>query len=144
MKELEAKGMLERCGNPEYPCLAVSRPGAEFLASPAELKLSLPPFAKEQEEAPAEAPKRKLRKAAGPKTEDDILFDRLRQLRAGLAEQRHCPPYMIFGDKVLRELAKQRPMCVQDAMDIKGIGQVKIHTVLPYFLREIQEWCNGH
>ena len=144
MKELEAKGLLERCGDPEYPCLGVSRKGAEFLASPAELKLSLPPFAKEQEEAPAEAPKRKLRKAAGPKTDDDILFDRLRQLRAGLAEQRHCPPYMIFGDKVLRELAKQRPMCVQDALDIKGIGQVKIHTVLPYFLREIQNWCNGH
>ena len=147
MKELEAKGLLERCGNPEYPCLGVSSRGEDFLASPGELKLSIPLFARdrgEEPEEPKEPKKKKLRKAAGPRTEEDILFDRLRQLRMQLAEQRHCPPFMIFGDKVLRELAKQRPMCVQDALDIKGIGQVKIHTVLPYFLREIQNWCNGH
>ena len=51
---------------------------------------------------------------------------------------------MIFGDAVLRELAKQRPMCAEDAEGIKGIGPQKMQSVLPAFLREIQQWCNGH
>ncbi|MBQ9337117.1 MAG: ATP-dependent DNA helicase RecQ [Lentisphaeria bacterium] len=147
MKELESKGLLTRCGDPEYPCLAVSQEGTDFLASPGELRLPLPPFAPDQPEKTVPAGKKKLRKASGrkgPETGEDPLFGRLRQVRAELAQTRHCPIYMIFCDAVLRELAKRRPMCVEDAMGIKGIGQVKIHTVLPYFLREIQQWCNGH
>ena len=69
---------------------------------------------------------------------------RLRLVRAELAQKRHCPPYMIFGDAVLRELAERRPMCAEDAEGIKGIGPQKMQSVLPAFLREIQQWCNGH
>ena len=146
LKELELKGLLGRCGNPEYPCLGVSQTGAEFLASPGELKLPLPPFAPDQPEKSAPAGKKRLRKAApkGPRSEEDILFERLRQVRAELAQKRHCPLYMIFGDAVLRELADRRPMCTEDAAGIKGIGPQKMHSVLPVFLREIQQWCNGH
>ena len=144
LKELERKELLERCGNPEYPCLRVSRRGQSFLAAPGDLNLSVPPFAPDHPDVPGEPKKKKLRQAAAPRTEEAVLFDRLRKIRMQLAEKRRCPPFMIFGDKVLRELAKQRPMCVADAMEIRGIGQVKIHTVLPFFLREIQEWCNGH
>ncbi|MBO4632510.1 MAG: RecQ family ATP-dependent DNA helicase [Lentisphaeria bacterium] len=144
LKDLEQKGLLERCGNPEYPCLKVSGQGQAFLVSPGGLKLSIPPFAQDHPEVSGERKKKKLRRASGPRTEEDILFDRLRKIRTQLAEKRQCPPFMIFGDKVLRELAKQRPMCVEDAMEIKGIGPAKIHTVLPSFLREIQNWCNGH
>ncbi len=147
LKELEQKGLLERCGNPEYPCLAVAGPGRDFLASPGELKLPLPPFATGQPEKTAPAGKKKLRKAArpkGPRTEEDILFERLRQVRSELAQKRHCPIYMIFGDAVLRSLAERRPLCAEDAEGIKGIGPQKMQSVLPAFLREIQQWCNGH
>ena len=144
LKALEEKGLLERCGNPEYPCLGISRRGSDFLASPGELKLALAPFAKDASETAGPPKKKKLRKAAGPRTEDDILFERLRQVRTQLAQKRGVPAFKIFGDSVLRELARQRPICPEDAGEIKGIGLQKMHSVLPYFLNEIQNWCNGH
>ena len=51
--------------------------------------------------------------------------------------------FKIFGDSVLRELARKRPMCPADAAGIKGIGPQKMYSVLRYFLNEIQNWCNG-
>ena len=145
LRELERLGLIERCGDPEYPCLGISPKGQTFLHSPGELKCSLPPFVPEKDQTVSPpAGRKKLRKAAGPMTEDDLLFGRLRQLRTQLAQKRGCPPYMIFGDAVLRELAKQRPLCLEDAAEIKGIGPQKLHSVLPPFIREIQQWCNGH
>ena len=145
LRELERLGLVERCGSPEYPCLGITRSGLDFLGSPGKLECSLPAFLPEKEEtASRQGGRKKLRKAAGPKTEDELLFGRLRQLRMQLAQQRGCPPYLIFGDAVLRELAKQRPLCLEDAAGIKGIGPQKSHSVLPSFIREIQQWCNGH
>ena len=144
LKGLEQKGLLERFGNAEYPCLCLSQSGQTFLKSPGALQLPLPPFAPEKSESRSPAEKKKSRKAAAPKTENDILFERLRQIRLQLAQKRNCPPYLIFPDSVLRTLSEQRPMCLEDAAEIKGIGQQKLHTILPHFLREIQRWCNGH
>ena len=144
LKELEQKGLLERCGSPEYPCLTLSRQGQGFLSSPGELKLALPPFAADGTAEGKTPLKQKTRKAANPKSEEGILFERLRQLRMQLSRKRGCPPYMIFSDAVLRVLAQQRPICLEDAAEIKGIGPQKYHAVLPYFIREIQQWCNGH
>ena len=144
LKALERKNLLERCGDPEYPCLKISNRGQDFLLSPGELRLLLPPFVQESPEHPEDPPKQKVRRTARKQTENDILFDRLRQLRTQLARKRGCPPYMIFGDAVLHELAELHPICIEDAAEIKGIGHLKMHTVLPHFIREIQEWCNGH
>ena len=144
LKELERNSLLERCGDPEYPCLAVSEAGQEFLTSPGSLRLAVPPFAGEAAAGEKRTGgRKKLRKAVGPKTENDQLFDRLRQVRLELSRKRSCPPYLIFGDAVLRELAQRRPLCVEDAAGIKGIGPGKLHSVLPHFIREIQAWCNG-
>ena len=61
-------------------------------------------------------------------TEDRALFEVLRKWRRVLAEQRHVPTYVIFGDRTLRELARVRPGTLTELRQIYGIGDVKLET----------------
>lgn len=56
---------------------------------------------------------------------DRGLFEALRQWRREKAEARGLPPFIIFGDAVLRDLARYRPSTAEALMQIRGIGQKK-------------------
>ena len=56
---------------------------------------------------------------------DETLFGRLRQLRLELARARGVPPYVIFHDTTLRELASRRPATKAELLDVPGIGERK-------------------
>jgi ATP-dependent DNA helicase RecQ len=57
---------------------------------------------------------------------DRGLFEALRKWRRAEAEERGVPPYVIFGDKTLRELAHLRPSTLTELRDIYGIGDAKL------------------
>ncbi len=56
---------------------------------------------------------------------DEILFEHLRTLRKKLADERHVPAYIIFGDTTLRALAHYYPTKVDQLDGIPGIGEKK-------------------
>jgi ATP-dependent DNA helicase RecQ len=64
-----------------------------------------------------------------PKTQKEqqaeALFDRLRQLRKRLADEQNVPPYVIFNDSTLREMATRKPLNKRDMLLISGIGEKK-------------------
>jgi ATP-dependent DNA helicase RecQ len=64
-----------------------------------------------------------------PKTQKEqqaeALFDRLRQLRKRLADEQNVPPYVIFNDSTLREMATRKPLSKRDMLLISGIGEKK-------------------
>jgi len=70
---------------------------------------------------------------------DRGVFDRLRALRLRLARARSVPPYVIFHDTTLRELARVRPQTLHDLAGIRGMGDRKIET----FGREVLETLAG-
>jgi ATP-dependent DNA helicase RecQ len=47
------------------------------------------------------------------------------------------PPYLIFGDRTLQELAAAKPTTPERLLDIRGIGEVKARDLGPVFLAEI-------
>jgi ATP-dependent DNA helicase RecQ len=57
---------------------------------------------------------------------DDPLFDALRAWRSGEAKGQSVPPYVIFHDSVLREIAAARPCGLDDLGEIKGVGGSKL------------------
>ena len=71
---------------------------------------------------------------------DGALFEKLRQLRRQLAEARGVPPYIIFADATLRELARVRPTALADMRAIHGIGERKLAQFGETFLRAIGEY----
>lgn len=56
---------------------------------------------------------------------DEILFDRLRELRKKLADERRVPAYIVFGDTTLRAMARSYPTSVEAMEGIPGMGEKK-------------------
>lgn len=71
--------------------------------------------------------------------EERALFERLRALRRELAEERGVPPYVVFSDATLRELAKARPASRAQMLEVKGVGQAKLDAFGDAFLAALAE-----
>ncbi|QKR98888.1 DNA helicase RecQ [Sphingomonas sp. CL5.1] len=81
--------------------------------------------------------RRKGEAAANPV--GDPLFEALREKRRDLAKEAQVPPYVIFHDSVLREMAASRPASLTQMARIAGIGQRKLDAYGEAFLRVIHE-----
>lgn len=65
---------------------------------------------------------------------DDELFEKLRTLRLQIAQEQSLPPYIIFSDQTLKELAEKQPQTTLAFLDIKGVGQNKLDKYGEAFL----------
>jgi len=70
---------------------------------------------------------------------DDELFEKLRALRLELAQEQNMPPYIIFSDKTLQELAQKKPKNLVELLQIKGVGQNKLDKYGKRFLALLNE-----
>ena len=70
-------------------------------------------------------------------TQDELLFESLRALRAKLAKEQNVPPYVIFHDKTLAEMAAVKPATLDQMLNISGIGNEKLNRYGEIFLNEI-------
>jgi ATP-dependent DNA helicase RecQ len=77
---------------------------------------------------------------AREKAEEISLFDRLRALRRELALRGNLPPYMIFADSTLREMAQLCPIDHQSLIRISGVGERKLEKYGSIFLDEIRSF----
>jgi ATP-dependent DNA helicase RecQ len=72
---------------------------------------------------------------------DRELFEALRDLRREYAEERGVPPYVIFSDATLRELARVRPSSTPALRLVYGIGEKKLAEFGEAFIGVIDEHC---
>lgn len=70
---------------------------------------------------------------------DQALFDLLREKRLSLAKSANLPPYVIFHDKTLKELASKKPNSLNEMANISGIGESKLKKYGEDFLSLIIE-----
>ncbi|KJR44965.1 ATP-dependent DNA helicase RecQ [Desulfosporosinus sp. I2] len=80
------------------------------------------------------------RKSSNEKVEEISLFDSLRVLRRKLALQENLPPYMIFADTTLREMAQVCPKDKRTLIRISGVGERKLEKYGDQFLEEIRNF----
>ncbi|MFM7299143.1 MAG: DNA helicase RecQ [Planctomycetota bacterium] len=141
----------------QYPTLSLTRSGVEVMKAQREVQLyDLPVPPRTRRAAPARVVTTRRGKLTfepegasagrsavtsdGAEIElavDATLFERLRNLRRRLARERGVPPYLIFGDRTLQELAALRPTTLDELRGIRGIGQAKLADLGPVFVAEI-------
>ena len=86
----------------------------------------------------AKVKKKKLSAAVSDlSAQDQQLFEALRALRAQLAKEQNVPPYVIFPDKTLTEMAIVKPASEGQLLNISGVGQAKLTRYGEVFLNEI-------
>ena len=65
------------------------------------------------------------------------MFERLRELRRRLADEKSVPAYVVFGDASLRDMARQRPGTPAEFLEGHGVGQKKAADYGEMFLDAI-------
>jgi len=83
---------------------------------------------------------RRIVRRTGDVACDELLFERLRQLRKRLADERSVPAYVIFGDTTLRAMAREYPVTIRDMAGIFGLGEKKRAEFGETFAREIASY----
>ncbi len=128
---LVSRGLLARGG--EYPTLSVTPAGRKFLREHQSIQL----------------PKLNAMKTAASVSGDDmdydtVLFEELRRLRIHLAGEFGLAPYMVFGDRTLREMAYFFPQSSESLMMISGVGYRKLEDYGPAFLEVVVKYATQH
>jgi ATP-dependent DNA helicase RecQ len=131
IEQLVGQQFLEKYG--EYNVLQVTPTGRSLLrgeVAPTLLK------------APERRPKRES-KVAKESWEgvDRGLFEALRALRRAKADERGIPPFIVFGDASLRDMARRRPSSPQQLLEVHGVGERKSAEYGVDFLQLIADYC---
>jgi len=74
-----------------------------------------------------------------PGVYDRVLFEALRGLRRAIAEERGVPPYLVFSDASLRDMARLKPRTRETLLEVKGVGAWKCETFGERFLALIRQ-----
>jgi ATP-dependent DNA helicase RecQ len=136
IQQLTALGLLRMTDDP-YAVLALTPKGLTLLRDEA----SCPGLVlARQRPVRTDAPRTRSRvETESWEDVDRALFERLRAVRLETARQRGVPPYVIFHDATLREMARLRPTSVDALRSVKGIGARKADDLGPIFLSAIRE-----
>lgn len=133
IRELVQNGLIEVAGN-KYPVLKLNQKSVDILSGKASVFLTKPNPAKETI----------IISQDGKTTSeaDHNLFEILRSLRKSIADSENVPPYIIFHDSTLREMATFFPQSIHSFTKIKGVGGAKLEKYGNAFLEKIIGYCS--
>ena len=142
---LQVRGLLVR-NEGEFATFSVSAQGRDFLRKEEKLALPLLASAKAEKRQGAGGT-RGLREGVNHSDVDGYvpeLFEQLRVLRRQLAEGQGVPPYVVFGDVSLRQMATTLPQTLENIATVQGVGQAKLKQYGQQFLDAIKAYAGAN
>lgn len=121
---LTAKQYIEMTGG-QFPVLKVTNAGREVLLGQKKVL-------------------RKEIKKVSSISADHGLFEELRQLRKELASKENVPPFIIFSDASLKDMAVKLPRTEEEFLEVKGVGMQKFERFGSVFLQGISQYVQAH
>lgn len=145
MDDCEIKGLIRQftslgyldCATGKYPILSITPAGEAVLDGSAKVTEVRRQLVKVRPDGTGNSMTMKRRASNKPN-----LFEALRQHRKTLSEQLKVPPYLIFPDTVLIDMASMRPQTLADLYKIKGIGEAKLQRFGLSFLKVISTFSD--
>ncbi|MDA3836895.1 MAG: DNA helicase RecQ [Nanoarchaeota archaeon] len=112
----------------EYPTISLTSKGQEFLSAPFDIEF----MKSDRKEVKIS------KKKSGDLDYNQDLFEKLRALRKEVASEGGVPPFVVFGDISLQEMAYYFPVSSEDFLRIKGVGENKLRVYGKIFLPVIE------
>lgn len=78
-----------------------------------------------------------------PDDDEESLFQKLRELRRTIAQEIGKPPYIVFSDKTLRDMARIKPVADAQFLAVNGVGQHKLDLYGQRFMQTIASFNAG-
>jgi ATP-dependent DNA helicase RecQ len=133
-EQLVSQGYLEKVG--DYHVLNLTDTGWQLLRGEVTPRLLVPT---------QPSPRRGRRPGSGEENDTDDwasidqgLFETLRKLRHKLAAERGVPAYIVFGDRTLRDMARQQPTTLGAFCQVSGVGEKKLAEYGEVFVNSIR------
>jgi len=82
-----------------------------------------------------------MRKGEGLAPPDAGLFNALRERRTAFAKEQGVPPYVIFHDRTLREMAEAKPRTLAEMGRVAGVGEMKLARYGAAFLKVVLDYA---
>ena len=121
--------------NDEYMLVKLTGKSDSLLEGEVQISMKM---AKEQEK-PEKTTVKKKKRTAGVllSNEQEVLFEKLRQLRMEIAKEEKVPPYIVFSDKTLVHMCQVRPENKAQMLKVSGVGEFKYQKYGESFLEVI-------
>ena len=130
ISQLVSRKLIVKSGD-EYPILELSPRGNDFLKKREEIRLpkfkSIAKLSQPSDAVEAEY--------------DRELFEKLRLLRKKIADEKGVPPFVVFGDLALRQMALYLPQSEENFSRISGVGEEKLKQYGKIFTELIQTYA---
>ena len=124
----------------DYPLLKLTQKSRDILFNNKQIF-----FKKRIVKAKPESSKKSNTKPPSFVSDDNYkLYMELKSLRLALANKQNVPPYVIFHDKTLMEMAKAHPKTDSSFLELNGVGPQKLAKYGKDFLSKITEMTNTH
>ncbi len=143
---LEEEGILEKSKD-EFPVLKLMVKGRNALENGEQIKILLPSETDQRRRNDDNHTPKSYRAVQNKNiahdslgTENRALFEALRSLRLKLAQENNLPPYVVFHDKHLRQMALSQPATESEMLKISGIGNQKWKLYGQQFIGAIDDW----
>ena len=130
-KDLIAQGYLAQTEG-TYPVIVLTEKSSDVLSG--KIKVELIKVTVKEEKKPKLVPEVSL-----PYIKE--LFDELRNVRTAFATRESVPPYVVFSDATLVEMATYLPQLDWEMRKISGVGDLKMEKYGADFLRAIRDYC---
>ncbi len=127
-RELIRLGLLRQSAE-KFSVLELTNAGAAMLKQRTKVTLTKPVTAPETQ-----------KHHVGEIACDETLFERLREVRKKLADERDVPAYIVFSDVALRQMARNYPTSESEFTRISGVGEKKLREFGASFLGEIEAY----
>jgi ATP-dependent DNA helicase RecQ len=135
IEQLTGLGLLQQSDG-VYPVILLTQKGVALLKDPNSMpRITLARQRPSRKDAPRAQSKVE---AESWQDVDRDLFERLRAVRLEIARSRGVPPYVIFHDATLREMARLRPASIDALLAVKGVGARKADDLGSVFLDAIR------
>jgi ATP-dependent DNA helicase RecQ len=129
--QLLSQKLLDQVGG-EYPVLKLNAESWAVMRSQRQVKLL--------ERARRERKRRERETVSAAVDEASVLFEQLRRLRRQISQELQVPPYIIFTDTTLHDLARQRPTTRAGMLGVTGVGEIKLARFGDRFLEVIRRF----
>ena len=115
-----------------YGLISINSKGEEYIANPTKVMVSQDrDYDEEEREAGAAMPR-------GGDVADEVLFAMLKDLRREVAQKEGLPPFVIFQDPSLQDMAIQYPITIEEMQNISGVGVGKAKKFGEEFIKLIK------
>lgn len=119
----------------DYGVIKMSEKGAAWLQAPKPISLI------KYKEPDVRAAELASHAHEDVKAYDEVLFDKLKALRKDIALKKKLPPYVIFQEVSLEEMAAKFPITLQEFENITGVGAGKAKKYAQPFIELIKTYC---